>query len=627
MNASGPLTRLGLVVSLLLLPARLAAGMSLVPPVQPLEPAELAYRIDARLDPTQHRVYATQTLRVVNVSEVPVKRLHLAMFQNAFASPRTVFMRGNQATRRSGRTLVTRGGTELTALSSSRFPGVELREYLAPHSPSEPDDRTDLALALPAPLAPGETITLEFAFVTELPLMVERSGYSGSFHAVTQWFPKLARLLPDGSSRHFAYHSLAEFASGFADYDVTLRVPHDFVIAAPASGEPVTGPSELRSERFVVERVTDFAWFAWDRFDVYRTRHGSIELSIFTPPNHTVTARHIQDTLAFGLDFYGAWFGAYPHPTLSVVHPPAEASPAGAMEYPRLFSTGGPWYLPHLPLTALSGLVLHELAHQWFPGLVATDEAAHPVLDEGLASFAESRALTARFGQASFARLGFLSFSDLSIRRAVGLAGPSEQPLARPAADFGTTEALTREIYNRFVLLLEALGESYGRSELSQALRCFSERGRYSHPGPELLVDCTSSHLGDRAADTLRTALDQGGFVDYALRALEVNTSAKQMVTAVVERRGTLSFPVQLVAHYRDGRREIRQWDGIDPERRFDFVRRGLTTIEVDPERRLLIDRDWKNQILRLETELPEPSSMTWLVQGFMTVLLSGLGT
>jgi len=623
MSRSGTCTALGLALSWLSGSAPLARAV----PVAPLtEPPTLSYRIDARLDPERHTVEGTQTVRLVNATDTSVGSLALALFQNAFASPHTVFMRGLEATRRSGRPLVTPGGIELTSLSSSRFPGVDLLAKLAPHSPGEPLDRTDLRLELPEPLAPGETIVLSFEFVTTLPLMVERSGYSGSFHAVTQWFPKLARLLPDGSSRHFTYHSLAEFASGFADYDVTLRVPNQFAIAAPASGVSVTGPRELSSERFVVENVTDFAWFAWDHFHLHRARHGAIELSIFTPPNHGATARHIQDTVAFGLDFYGTWFGPYPHRTLTVVHPPAEAGPASAMEYPRLFTTGGPWYLPHLPLTALSGLVLHELAHQWFPGLVATDEVAHPMLDEGLASFAESRALSARFGQASLARLGPLSLSDLALRRAAGLAGSNPAPLGQPAAAFGTTEVLTREIYNRSVLLLESLGRSFGQSGLTAALRCFAERGHLAHPGPELLVECTRTHLAPRAADILRTALAQGAYVDYALRPLTPKLTSPELYTVLVERRGAVSLPVEIVARYRDGRTERREWDGLLPSTHLEFPRRGLSTVELDPERRNLIDADLTNQLLRAESERPERRSLTWLVEGLVTVLVAGLG-
>src|SRR5207244_7465594 len=94
----------------------------------------------------------------------------------------------------------------------------------------------------------------------------------------------------------------------------------------------------------------------------------------------------------------GAGFGRYPYEVLTLVHPPPRATEAGGMEYPTLITTGGRWYGPP-GLYEVESVTIHELGHEWFYGLVATDEVEWPFLDEGLNTFAEEMALEAYFGK------------------------------------------------------------------------------------------------------------------------------------------------------------------------------------------------------------------------------------
>ena len=103
-------------------------------------------------------------------------------------------------------------------------------------------------------------------------------------------------------------------------------------------------------------------------------------------------------------------YGRYPYPTLTVVHPPEGAANAGGMEYPTLITTGGPWFAPYSGVHGIQAVTVHELGHQWFYGLVATNEHDYPFLDEGLNSFAEYDALKARYGEGSL-----VSFFGLNV--------------------------------------------------------------------------------------------------------------------------------------------------------------------------------------------------------------------
>ena len=81
----------------------------------------------------------------------------------------------------------------------------------------------------PRDVAPGEAITLDVAFDDKLPSSSSAPATADSFHMVGQWFPKVARLEPDGTWAHFPFHHLAEFYADFGTYDVTLDVPEAYV--------------------------------------------------------------------------------------------------------------------------------------------------------------------------------------------------------------------------------------------------------------------------------------------------------------------------------------------------------------------------------------------------------------
>ena len=251
--------------------------------------------------------------------------------------------------------------------------------------PDEPDDETDVRLPLPSAIAPGDSLTLTLEFSAKLPSVVLRTGYAGDFHFVAQWFPKLARLEPDGTFAHFPFHAQAEFYADFGDYDVTLDVPERAVVAASGQRTSVERHGERKSEHYRAESVHDFAWAAWPGFDERTRRIDGVEVRILFPPGNERNATRTLDTLAFVLPRASALYGRYPYATLGVVHPPAQAGESGGMEYPTLIATGGPWYSGLFGDRGIESITTHELLHQWFYGLLASNEARSEAT-EGMAA-------------------------------------------------------------------------------------------------------------------------------------------------------------------------------------------------------------------------------------------------
>ena len=200
--------------------------------------------------------------------------------------------------------------------------------------------------------------------------------------------------------------------------------------------------------RHEIDSVHDFAWSAWDRFrDSEWSRSTASRFACSIHPVTSETRRVTLDALRFALPHFSRRYGAYPYPVLTVVHPPEHARNAGGMEYPTLITTGGPWFTSLVGARSVEAVTIHELGHQWFYGLLATDEHAWPFLDEGLTSYAEWVALGERFGKGSLFSLAGIELSETYGMRALAAVFGKDEPVAQPRADFSGFRSLGALVY------------------------------------------------------------------------------------------------------------------------------------------------------------------------------------
>jgi hypothetical protein len=583
------------------------------------------YTLRATLDPALHTIHGEGTIVWRNASTRPVRELWLHLYLNAFKNEHSVYLRervggrGSEAPEDWGFIDVRR-----LALRDADSPAVDLWPAAEVHRPGD-DDETDARVPLPREVAPGQAITLEVVFDDKLPIVVERTGYRGSFHMVGQWFPKIARLEEDGTFAHFPFHHLAEFYADFGTYDVTLDVPESFALGATGPAVETHVASGRRVERHVQSDIHDFAWTAWDRWQTVRERIGSIDVTLLYPPGFSRLAERELATLRFALPYYSAHYGAYPYGVLTVVHPQEDVGEAGGMEYPTLITSGGAWYMPQGVLWP-EIVTIHELGHQWFYGLVATHEQRWPFLDEGLNQFAESDGLIAWRGPAGTAvDLAGLTVSDAAVNAVGSNQAVHDEPVAQPANAFTSGANYGRLVYERTAAIMETLARVYGREELLRALGRYTRRYRFAHPGPEQLLAVFGEVLGTRAADTMRRALFEKGWVDYVVEgawaqkvhraggffehAATSDAGAERVrvepgdeagdqweCSFALRRRGTLSFPVDVEITMADGSTRREHWDGAGEFVRIAFTGKvALRSVVVDPDDRVMLDPNLEN--------------------------------
>jgi hypothetical protein len=546
------------------------------------------YTLYATLDPASHTVSGSGTIRWRNTSRQPVRELWLHLYLNAFKNERSDFLRERVGGRGSTRP-ETWGRIDLQKLSIRDGDGTstDLLRSLELHRPGD-EDETDARVPLPGDVSPGESIDLDVVFNDTLPAIVERTGYQGQFHMVGQWFPKLARLEADGSWAHFPFHHLSEFYADFGTYDVTIDVPEAYTIGATGPAVETRLEHGRRIERHVQGDVHDFAWTAWDRWRTARETIDGVGVTVLFPPGFEDVAKRDLAAVRFALPYDSARYGRYPYSVLTVVHPQDDASEAGGMEYPTLITSEGRWLTPREALMP-EIVTVHELGHQWFYGLVATNEALWPFLDEGVNQFAEVDAMAAWRGNGSALDLLGLRVSDVAIQAVGGNQAVQDEPVAQPANAFSTGANYARLVYCRTASVLETLARVYGDDKVRVALGLYARRFRFEHPGPDQLLSVFAETLGPRVAETLRTALFEKGWVDYAIDDVREGS-------VLVRHRGSLSFPIDVELVSLDGVSRIEHWDGEGESKRIIWAGPGaLRAAVVDPDARVVIDANLEN--------------------------------
>lgn len=587
--------------------------------------ARASYTLSVELDPVQHELTAEGTIQVENRTAHNLDDVYLHLYLNAFAHRRTVWARDPFTAGRDGGLPLRAGRLDVERFVDTRT-GVDLWPQRAPGDVTDTEDETNVRLPLPVPLGPRESVTFTVRFRAQLPSLVQRTGFAGDYHFVGQWFPKLAKLRADGSWAHFPFHPHAEFYADFGRYDVTLDVPEAFVVGA--SGQQVERHSSGNGRkrlRYVADAVHDFAWTAWPHYQQRNERIDNIDVHVLYPPAHEQNAKRTVETLRFALPFFQEQFGRYPYPSLTVVHPPRQGAAAGGMEYPTLITTGGLWFAPWLS-RQVELVTLHELAHQWFYGVIASDEASFPFLDESLTSYAEALASRALFGQSDASGVLGLQLSTHAFHRAAAANDGLDFVIAQPARDFPSFRQLGSLAYARATTLYRTLDDVY-EGGFQAALAQYAREHRFSHASPADLLRAIETALGRDVREMSRRALFERGWVDYHIEELSHRSavtpegtravSASTLSRVVVVRRGDLTFPVQILLIDDAGARFTRDWDGRGTHLTLHHSGRPIVTAIVDPNRRVSLDQNLLNNSASTQKRGgPRVSSwLTWTAQ------------
>ena len=213
-------------------------------------------------------------------------------------------------------------------------------------------------------------------------------------------------MLDDAGWNCHQFHATTEFFADFGVYDVSLTVPTGWLLGATGREQSKTDRGNGTTTHRYVE--TDVHDFAWTTSPVFVERHDrfetpglpAVDIRLLLQPEHTEQAeRHFDATprRAQALRAVVRPVPVRPHHDRRSGHifiGRAGRERRAAMEYPTLFTAGTRWYAPWLGIEPET-VTVHEAGHQWWHGIVATNEFEHAWMDEGLNTFATARAMAA----------------------------------------------------------------------------------------------------------------------------------------------------------------------------------------------------------------------------------------
>ena len=296
--------------------------------------------------------------------------------------------------------------------------------------------------------------------------------------------------------------------------------------------------------------------------------------------------RHIRATKE-GLAELERRFGPYPYSQITVVDVPEDAEGAGGMEYPTLFFTGDAPVPPgvHFP----EYVTMHELSHQYFYGLVGSDEVEEAWLDEGFTESMSDWGMMRMFGREGGTWDYFGHHFCVDGAEQVGYRGqPDSDPMETRAFDYDRIAATASSPTPRPTLVMRTLEGYLGADKFEAAMRHYYEKARFTHPRGEDFVRLFDEGAGEDLSWYWKPALWGSDTLDYEILAIEKrhkptlvglfdddkgkrvekeppkkqDKNAPWISEVVLHRKGAIVFPVELKVVFEDGSEKREKWDG-----------------------------------------------------------------
>jgi peptidase M1-like protein len=493
----------------------------------PASPPVVAYRIEVALDPEKKMLDGRERLVWRNRSSDTVSELRFHLYLNGFKNDLSTLMRESGGRLRSGlagRKADDWGWIDVLSMTTDRGEDLRAKASFVQPDGNDPQDETVLSVPLPRPVPPRGEIALDIAFRAKLPRIFARTGFVRDYFLVGQWFPKLGVYEPAGMRGRrtggwncHAFHANSEFYADFGSYDVSITLPSNFIVGATGKRVAESKAGEKTTHRYVQDNVHDFAWTADPRFQVTeftfdpaRDTPGPwiaraarelgmpeadlalkpISCRLLLQPGHERGRERYLRSTKEAIAFFGLWYGVYPYETLTIVDPPDDGTESGGMEYPTFYTgEGAEPFLTRWPLDKVRLIELvtfHEYGHQYWYGIVGSNEFEEAWLDEGLTDDAERRAMSLAYGPRDTAKFpGGIGFDSLSLAHVQYTLVPNLDPIHRCAWCYASRATYGVNSYAKVGLLMTQLRNDLGAEAFSRSLRAFFQEWKFRHPSTQ----------------------------------------------------------------------------------------------------------------------------------------------
>jgi hypothetical protein len=638
------------IFSLYLLPS--FCGIALAQQLfnSPLSDRIASYDISVKLNPEKKTITGTETLNWKNSSTDKISELRFHLYLNAFKNTKSTFIQESSGQLRGDEMDISSGLNWgwIDVLSMKVKNGEDLTNKIKFIQPDDnnKDDQTVISILLQKPVLPAQTITLQINFESKLPKVFARSGFSDDFFLAGQWFPKIGvyekageRYAAKGQWNCHQYHANSEFYADFGVYNVNISIPNNFKVGAVGvlQNERQNGDG-TKTLTFHAEDVIDFAWTASPRFKIAEAKWKNVKIKVFLQPEHYAQAdRHINSVI-YALEYFDKYVGKYPYPNLTIVDPPLRAAGSAGMEYPTFFTAGCYWGMPSgIKFTEV--VVVHEFGHNYFQGMLATNEFEEAWMDEGFNTYYETRIMDHYYGKhTSYVDLFGIHIGDGEYLREdyTGMSNPKIAPVFLNSWQYinGGYGEMTYSKTTTWMYTLEGI---LGQKVMDEIMQIYFKRWQFKHPcGKDFIAivnEIVRKDYGNKFGENMNWFFDEvlygTNICDYKLENITVgrielpkgiydsvttkkyyklndgqNDKPNYNSNVLIYRLGEVAMPVEILVHFDSGQEILETWDGRD--RTYNLIYNKPAKViwaKVDPYNKISMDVNRINNSYTTEPE------------------------
>ncbi|MFO8235548.1 MAG: M1 family aminopeptidase [Bacteroidales bacterium] len=578
---------------------------------------DVNYIIKVELDDERHMLKGVETIEYTNNSPNKLDSLYFHLWPNAYKNNKTALAK--QLMESEGKESMFNNPRQRGYIDSLDFRVNDNRIEWEFHS-----EHQDICkLILNKPLESGKTIKITTPFRVKLPLGIySKMGYVGQAYKITQWYPKPA--VYDRKGWHpMPNLQTGEFYSEFGSFDVSITLPKNYVVAASGNLETKKEIEWLNEKarettrlfdydnyakefpesnhnrktiRYKLKNAHDFAWFTDKRYQVIKdsiklaSSEKKITTWVYYVNDETKLWQHnVTDYIHESLQFFSEKYGDYPYQNCSVVL--GERGSAGNdMEYPGITVIEH-----HINKYQLEQIIAHEIAHNWFSGMLGFNERDYPFLDKGLATLSETRYMHEKHSE-DFAMYKLFGLSE-NFSGILGIDALEYRDLndipyllkARQNTDQPTNTVSEKFNFANYVAI--AYGKS-GRA-FEYLMHVLGEK-KFDAIIQELFTEWSLKHpypADIRKTFENRTEKNLDWFFDGLMKSnkkIDYTFKKIQKDKLLIKNKGDIAAPLMITGLQKNKKSHSRWIDGFTGKKWIEFPTEDSDVIKIDHDKQML---------------------------------------
>lgn len=449
-----------------------------------------SYRIDVKFNDEEKTLECFQEINYVNTSDNALFEVDFYLYANSFTE---------------GQKAVSNANFEKAYPNGESFGKIEFESVKVGGKEAitkfEEPDKNILSVSLEKELFPNEEISISMEYVVSLANINHRLGYGDKTVNCGSFFP-IACVYENGFVKNGYSVCGDPFYSDVANFEVNITYPTEYVLASSGNQKKIEdGVVSCQGKN-----IRDFCFVLSKEFEVLTKDVKGVKVNYFYYEDEN--ANQFLETSCKAVEDFQKMFGKYPYQQLSVVK---TNFCFGGMEYPNLVMIADD--ITDIP--SYNYVIVHEIAHQWWYGVVGNNEYTDAWVDEGLTEYS-----TALFFENN-KEYGFEYDKVIDNAFAVyknfvqvysSILGDVDESMQRDLSQFETEPEYVNCTYTKGMLLFDSLRETLGKRKFEKCLKNYYKEYKFKNSSYEKMVESFCRN-GNRNVESLFKSFVEGTVV------------------------------------------------------------------------------------------------------------------